>query len=78
MVGMDGPLQGLARAQESFDKAAADIARPQSIDSPSPPDQVSLSDSMVSLMEARNGYEANLKALETSNQMQKKLLDLLG
>ena len=78
MVGLDGPLQGLTRAQESFDKAASDIARPQSVDQQNPQDQVSLSDSMVALMQARNDYEANLKSLETSNNMAKKLIDMLG
>jgi flagellar hook-associated protein FlgK len=78
MVGLDGPLQGLTRAQESFDKAASDIARPQSGDQQTPQDQVSLSDSMVALMQARNDYEANLKSLETSNNMAKKLIDMLG
>jgi flagellar hook-associated protein FlgK len=78
MVGLDGPLQGLSRAQENFDKAASDIARPQSVDQQNPQDQVSLSDSMVALMQARNDYEANLKSLQTSNDMAKKLIDMLG
>ena len=78
MAGLDGPLQGLSRAQQSFDRAASDIARPQSVDQQNPQDQVSLSDSMVALMQARNDYETNLKSLETSNSMAKKLIDLLG
>jgi flagellar hook-associated protein FlgK len=78
MVGLDGPLQGLSRAQQSFNKAATEIARPQSVDQQNPQDQVSLSDSMVALMQARNDYEANLKSLETSNSMAKKLIDMLG
>jgi flagellar hook-associated protein FlgK len=78
MVGLDGPLQGLTRAQESFDKAASDIARPLSVDAQSPQDLVSLSDSMVALLQARNDYQANLKSLQTSNEMSKKLIDMLG
>jgi flagellar basal body rod protein FlgC len=33
---------------------------------------------MVALMQSRNDYEANLKSLQTGNQMQKTLLDLIG
>ena len=78
MVGLSGPLEGLSRAQTSFDSAAAKIAQPVSLDSPNPQDQVSLSDQMVALMQSRNDYEANLKSLQTSNQMQRTLLDLIG
>lgn len=76
MVGLSAPLEGLSRAQTSFDSAAAKIA--VSLDSPNPQDQVSLSDQMVALMQSRNDYEANLKSLQTGNQMQKTLLDLIG
>jgi flagellar hook protein FlgE len=78
MVGLSAPLEGLSRAQASFDHAAANIARPVSIDSQAPQDQVSMSDQMVALLEAKNSYEANLKTLQTGNQMQKTLLDLIG
>ena len=78
MVGLDGPLQGLTRAQDNFDKAASNVARPLTVDAQSPQDLVSLSDSMVALMQARNDYEANLKSLQTSNDMAKKLIDMLG
>ena len=78
MVGLDGPLQGLTRAQQNFDKAASNVARPLTVDAQSPQDLVSLSDSMVALMQARNDYEANLKSLQTSNDMAKKLIDMLG
>jgi flagellar basal body rod protein FlgG len=78
VIGLSAPLEGLSRAQASFDSAAAKIAQPISLDSPNPQDQVSLSDQMVALMQSRNDYEANLKSLQTSNQMQKTLLDLIG
>jgi flagellar basal body rod protein FlgG len=78
MVGLNTPLEGLSRAQASFDRAAAKIAQPVSIDSQTPQDQVSLSDQMVALIEASNSYQANLKTLQTGNQMQKTLLDLIG
>jgi flagellar hook-associated protein FlgK len=75
---LDGPLEGLARAQTSFDRAADNIAKSPLVNSQSPADQVSLSDNMVALMNARNDYEANLKSLKTSNEMTQKLLDVLG
>jgi flagellar hook protein FlgE len=75
---LDGPLEGLARAQASFDRAADNIAKSTLVNSQSPGDQVSLSESMVALINARNDYEANLKSLKTSDEMTKKLLDVLG
>jgi flagellar hook-associated protein FlgK len=77
MVGFDNPLEGLARAQASFDNAAAKIAQPP-VDPKNQQDQVSLSDEMVALMEARNSYEANLRSLNAVDQMQKTLLDVMG
>ena len=78
MVGFDSALEGLGRAQASFDRAAAHIARPISLAPENPQDQVSLSDEMVALITARNDYEANLHTIRTADQMQKTLLDVLG
>ncbi|HKW97972.1 MAG TPA: flagellar basal body rod C-terminal domain-containing protein [Bryobacteraceae bacterium] len=78
MVGFDAPLEGVARAEQSFDQAAGKIAQPLSIDPQNQQDMVSLSEEMVALMEARNSYEANLRSLSTVDQMQKKLIDILG
>ena len=77
MVNLDTPLDGLARAQTSFDQAAAKIAQPVSVDQ-NPQDQVSLSDNMVALMQSATDYKANLKSLEVSNDMQKSLLNILA
>ena len=33
---------------------------------------------MVALVVARNNYEANLKTIQTGDEMQQKLLDLLA
>ena len=78
MVGLDSALQGLGRAQASFDRAAQGIAQPISLSPENPQDQVSLSGEMVALMTARNDYEANLRIVKTAETMQKKLLDVLG
>lgn len=78
MVGLDLALEGLGRAQASFDRAAQRITQPISLSPESPQDQVSLSDEMVALMTARNNYEANLQTVKAADQMQKTLLDALG
>jgi hypothetical protein len=77
MVSLDTPLQGLNRAQESFDQAAAKVAQPIEPNQPQQ-DQVSLSDAMVSMLQSANDYQANLKSLEVGNQMQKSLLNILA
>jgi flagellar hook protein FlgE len=77
MVSMDTPLQGLNRAQESFDQAASKVAQPIEPNQPQQ-DQVSLSDAMVSMLQSANDYQANLKSLEVGNQMQKSLLNILA
>jgi flagellar hook-associated protein FlgK len=78
MFGVDSALQGLGRAQASFDRAAQRIAQPISLVPENPQDQVSLSHEMVALISARNDYQANLRTLQTADKMQKTLLDLLG
>jgi len=67
----------MARAQESFDQAASKVAQPIEPSQPQQ-DQVSLSDAMVSMLQASNDYVANLKALDVSNSMQKSLLNILA
>ena len=78
MNAVDGPIQGLARAEASFDNAAEKINKSFVVDSQNPQDQVSLSDGMVALLNSKNDYEANLQSLKTGNEMTKRLLDVLG
>jgi hypothetical protein len=75
---LDGPIQGLARAEASFNSAAEKINKSFVVDPQNPQDQVSLSDSVVALLNSKNDYEANLKSLKTGNEMTKRLLDALG
>jgi flagellar hook protein FlgE len=77
MVNLSTPLQGLTSAQEAFDQAASKVAQPVQL-SQSQQDEVSLSDAMVSMLQAGNDYQANLKSLEAGNQMQKSLLNILA
>jgi flagellar basal body rod protein FlgC len=86
MVALNSPLDGLASAQTAFDQAASNIASPPSVvssgdtsgDTPDSQDQVSLSDAAVAMIQAGNDYQANLKALEVTNDMQKSLLNILA
>lgn len=77
MVSLDTPLQGMAQAQEAFNQAASKVAQPITPTQPQQ-DEVSLSDAMVSMLQASNDYVANLKALDVQNSMQKSLLSMVG
>ena len=76
MVNLDTSLQGLNSAQNAFDQAATKVA--QAYEPNEPVDQVSLSDAMVSLLQASTDYQANLKSLEAGEQLQKSLLNILA
>lgn len=69
-------LGGMDRAQEQLEKTATRLAR---VDTTQPPaDTVDLSAEMVSLIEARNTYEANLNVLKTADQMRGEIVNLLA
>ncbi|MGA3019065.1 MAG: hypothetical protein ABSF62_18230 [Bryobacteraceae bacterium] len=71
--------QGLSRAQGELEKSAQSIAGaglPQA--QPPPGDSLSLSDRMVSLMQARNDFEASLKLAHAGDELSRKTLDLLA
>jgi flagellar hook-associated protein FlgK len=77
MVGLDTALQGLSRSLDSFSHAADRIAQfPASVDPRH--DQVSISDEMVALMAARNGYQAKLNIIRTAEELDRALLDILA
>jgi hypothetical protein len=76
--------QGLPQAQGQFDKAAQRIALVgqnqagrNTGQSQTPDDSVSLSDAAVSLLGARNQYQADLGVAHTANEMEKATLVLL-
>jgi hypothetical protein len=74
MVNLDTPLDGLTRAPGSLRPGGFE-GRSAGLDGSNPPDHVSPSDAMVAMMQAANDYKANLKSLETSNEMQKSLAE---
>ncbi len=64
-------LQGLSRSEGQVNAAAEQIAQ-------WPQDSVDLSSSFVSLMQARNSFDANTKVIHVADDMQKSLLDAIG
>lgn len=65
-------LEGLRLAEQKLEKAARKIAQPLAQDT------VDLSQQAVDILEARRHYEANLKLLKTSDELNGQLLDLIG
>jgi flagellar basal body rod protein FlgC len=80
MVSLNTPLQGIEQAQDAFDQAASKVVQATTPTQPqaAQQDQVSLSDAMVSMLQASNDYQANLKSEQVSNDMQKSLLNILA
>jgi flagellar hook protein FlgE len=74
-IGMTQSLQGLQNSQAQFDQTAANIAR-----APFSPqgDQVDLSTQAVALLQSKNSFEANIKALKVDDQMTQTLLKIVG
>ena len=77
MVGFDAALQNIQRIEARVDSTARNIAAlPLSADEPG--DSVSLSDQMVSLLQARTDLGATTALIRTEAEMQDHLLDVLG
>ena len=91
-IGSASSVQGLQRAAERLDRAAATIAAPQvdsargSDPSPAPPSgnqgltaaQASgdLEAAMVDVIQARRAYEANARALERQDAIERRAVSL--
>jgi flagellar basal body rod protein FlgB len=69
-------LQGLARAETMLERAAQRIARLPA--RPESGDSVQLSEEMVRLLEARTLHRANLKSLQTADELTRETLKLFG
>jgi flagellar basal body rod protein FlgG len=74
-------LQGLQAAQGRFDQTAAQIASvgagAVSQDS-GPVDAVDLSQQVVGLLEAKDSYVANLKTVQTGDELEQQAIDILA
>ena len=73
-IGMIQSAIGMQRAEGQLNQAAQAIATP-----PGPQaDSVDLSAQAVALIQAKNNFEANLKALQIGDEMTKTLLKSIG
>ena len=66
----------MQRAESLLDQTASNIAALPA--SASPGDTVDLSTEMVSLLTARNNFDANTKALTVEDQIAQSTIDLIG
>lgn len=67
-------LQGMKQAEGRLEKTASNLAK---IGTPET-DTVSLSDEMVSLLSEKNDFAINTKLVQTGDEMQKRVLDILA
>ena len=72
------PLEGIRRAESQIDSSARKIARSFTPPSSSGGDTVDLSTEIVALMQNKRVAEANMKALQSIDEVQKRLIDILG
>ena len=71
---MSAALGGLRNAKSTLERTAERIAGA----STQPPDSVDLSTEVVAMFAARNQYQTNARVIQTADEMQKKLLDILA
>ncbi len=69
----------MSHAESSLNTTARRIAQfPAAATSGSPQDTVDLSTDIVNLIQARNDFAVNVKALQTGDELTKTLLNMLG
>jgi flagellar hook protein FlgE len=71
---MSAALSGMHNAQTTLQNTAERIATV----SPETSDSVDLSPQMVAMLAARNQFQTNARVIQTADDMQKKLLDMLA
>jgi flagellar hook protein FlgE len=71
-------LQGLNAAETKLDQTASRLSRAGIAEKGAAPDAVDLSAELVNLLTAKQQYAANLKSLETGNEIAKHTLDILA
>ena len=77
MDAISAALSGLNAAETKLDQTAKRLSQIGAVDSV-PTDSVDLASEMVNLITAKLQFEANLKSLETGNEMAKHTIDILG
>ena len=77
MIGFTTSLQGLASSEAQFNQAAQQIARmPEA--AATGQDTVDLSAAAVAMIQAKNNFDANTKAIKVGEQMDQYLLNAIG
>ena len=76
MIGFNTSLEGLYRSETQFNQAAQQIAQAPAV--PDGGDTVGLSDAAVQLIQSKNSFEANTKAIKIENQMTQSLMNIVG
>jgi flagellar hook-associated protein FlgK len=71
-------LDGLRRAEASLEKSAARVAQISTALTGEPHDYVDLSAEAVAIIEAEHAFKANLKTIETADDLTNSILDILG
>ena len=77
MVGLTNALEGMARSEAQFNRAADKIAR-LPLAQFGQGDQVDLSAEAVALLQAKNSFAANTRVVQVADQMEQTLLNMTG
>jgi flagellar hook protein FlgE len=71
---MSVALGGMRNVQSTLERTAEQIAAV----SPETSDSVDLSSQMVAMLAARNQFQSNARVIQTADDMQKTLLDIMA
>jgi len=72
-------LEGLKRAEAQLEEAARRTARlPAEVNEPPSSDTVDLNEETVKILLAARSYEVNLKVIQTAEDIESHLLDVLA
>jgi len=77
MIGLIQPLDGLQHSAAQFNQAAGNIAR-ATLPSSTSQDSVDLSTAAVSMIQARNSFDANTKVIKAVDEMDKTLINAIA
>lgn len=71
MIDFSTPLNAMTQAETSVNQIAKRVAQPSS-------DSIDLSAELVSMMEARNNFASDAKAVQTESQMAQSAFSILA
>lgn len=78
-ISFSAPLSGIQKAEDRLDLAARRIASlPAQADNPEQGDRVDLSSELIALLESRHAVQANVKVLQTADEINQTLIHATG